>query len=111
MSITMQFGGAFYQLFVACCIGLWLGLRREDAQVRAAALGAQFSFFLGAAIMLFSEAEWWPVTVSIIELASWAITGPIAAFISYKSSAYAKLFVRKIAGQKAVGVERLLRGG
>ena len=67
--------------------------------------------FSGLRIMLFSEAEWWPVTVRLIELASWAITGSIAAYISYKSSAYAKMFARKIAGPKAATVERLLRGG
>ena len=98
MSIGMQFGGAYYQLFVACCIGVWLAHKREGAQVRAAALGAQFSFFVGAAIMLFSESEWWPVTVRLIELASLVITGSTAAYISYKASASAKMFARKRAG-------------
>ena len=48
----MQFGALYYQLFPALCIGIWLGLKAEGAQARAMALGAQFSFFVGAGLML-----------------------------------------------------------
>ena len=86
----MQFGALYLQLFPALCIGIWLGLKAEGAQLRAMALGAQISFFLGAGLMLFSEKNWWPVTLRLLELAFWVVSGSILALTSYTLSARAK---------------------
>lgn len=42
--IKMQIGVSCFQVFVAATVGIWLALTQR-AQVKAAALGAQFSFF------------------------------------------------------------------
>jgi hypothetical protein len=86
----MQFAALYFQLFPALCVGIWLGLKAEGSQIRAMVLGAQISFFLGAGLMLFSEKDWWPVTLRLLELAFWVVTGSILALISYTLSARAK---------------------
>jgi hypothetical protein len=91
----MQLGAPCFQVLVATSVGIWLAFTREGAQVNAAALGAQFSFFLGAGAMIFSEKAWWPVTTRLVELLFWVIVGSVAALSSYVLTAYAKRLVGK----------------
>ena len=85
----MQFGALYLQFLPALCIGIWLGLKAEGAQIRAMVVGAQISFFLGAGLMLFSEKNWW-LTLRLLELAFRVVSGSILALTSYTLSARAK---------------------
>jgi hypothetical protein len=86
----MQFGVGYYEIIPAICIGIWLGIQAEGSQARAIALGAQISFIVGAALMLFSENAWWPVTARLLELVFWVVSGSFVAWVSYWVSRRAK---------------------
>jgi hypothetical protein len=72
-----------YQIAPALLVGIASGLRKSCVVADAAALGAKMSFIVGAAVMLFSENRWWPVTWSMFDLVSWVLAGWIAAAAAY----------------------------
>jgi hypothetical protein len=88
--MSMQFGALYFQLFLALCIGIWLGLQADGAHARVMTLGAQFSFFVGAGVMLFSERGWWPVTARVLELVFWVVSSSMLALAGYILSARVK---------------------
>ena len=79
----MPFGFSLYQLSLALLIGVVWGFRSDHTFTEAAAIGAKASFILGTAFMLFSEKRWWPVTVSMIALLTWIMSGWLGASLGY----------------------------
>jgi hypothetical protein len=79
----MPFGGTLYQLALALLIGIVGAFRSDHTNSQAAALGAKASFILGAALMLFSEKRWWPVTFSMVALVTWVLSGWLFAALGY----------------------------
>lgn len=79
----MPLGGTFYQLALALLIGIVWAFRSDNAHSQAAALGAKASFIFGAAFMLFSDGRWWPVTISMIALVTWVLSGWLLAWLGY----------------------------
>jgi hypothetical protein len=93
--MRMQLSVFCFQVLVATSAGIWLALTREGAQVKAAALGAQFAFIVGAGAMLFSEKAWWPVTTRLIELLFWVAFGSLVALSSSILTAQTKRLIRR----------------
>jgi hypothetical protein len=79
----MPFGGTFYQLALALLIGIIGAFRSGYTNFQAATLGAKASFIVGAALMIFSEARWWPVTFSMVALVTWVLSGWCVAWLGY----------------------------
>jgi hypothetical protein len=75
-----------YQVAPALLVGIVLGMRKSCTLGYAAALGAKLCFILGAAMMLFSEARWWPVTWSMAVLVSRVLAAWIAAAAAYAAT-------------------------
>jgi hypothetical protein len=86
-TVKLQFGAFIYPLLPALFIGIVLGLKAHAAQVKAMALGAQFSFFVKVGLMFLSKAGWWPITARLVELAFWVACGSIVAIVSYRLAA------------------------
>jgi hypothetical protein len=79
----MPFGGTLYQLLLALLIGMGCALRNDHTHSEASALGAKVSFIFGTAFMVFSESRWWPVTLSIVALVTWVLSGWFLASLGY----------------------------
>jgi hypothetical protein len=79
----MPFGGSSYQFALALLIGIVGALRGDHTTSQAAALGAKASFIVGTAFMLCSENRWWPVTLSLLALVSWVLSGGLVASFGY----------------------------
>lgn len=79
----MSLGGTLYQLALALVIGIVGGSGKTFLHPQVAAFCAKASFALGAAWMLFSSQRWWPVTLSVIALVTWTISGWLAAWLGY----------------------------
>jgi hypothetical protein len=79
----MPFGGTLFQLALALLIGIVGAFRCDHTLSRAAALGAKAAFIFGTPFMLFSEKRWWPVTLSLVALVTWILSGGVVASLGY----------------------------
>lgn len=95
----MPFGGHLYQLALAALIGIAWGLGTSRHPRDAARLGAKASFLAGAAWMLFSESRWWPAFGSTLALATWALSGWIAAWLGSQLAARVRATLGAPAGR------------
>jgi hypothetical protein len=76
----MSLGGNIYQLALALLIGIVSGMKPRGPGMEAEHLAARASFIMGAALMLFSEKRWWPVTWTLFALMTWSLSGWTIAF-------------------------------
>lgn len=92
--VRMPFGGHLYQLVLAALVGLALGIRDGASHREAGRWGAKASFLVGAAWMLFSEKRWWPAFGSTLALATWVVSGWIAAWLASRLGARVRASLR-----------------
>jgi hypothetical protein len=93
--MMIPFGGIPYQLIAALIIGVVLGSVKADSRSEAANWGGKLSFILGAGIVVFYDRLWSPITLSLLNLVSWVLTGWLVAVIGYEIGTRLSAFFRR----------------
>jgi hypothetical protein len=93
--MMIPFGGTPYHLIAALIIGVVFGAVKTNSRSEAANLGGKLSFILGAGIVVFYDRLWSPITLSLLNLVSWVITGWLVAVIGYEITRRLSAFFRR----------------
>ena len=79
--VSIPFGGSPYQLCIALLVGAVFSLNKPNSRSEAARWGGKSSLLIGGVIILFG---WSQITLSLLNLGSWVLSGWLAALIGYE---------------------------